>query len=127
GLWTLFYMPDTPVNAKVLYNIEKKAILRHVTINQTTFSRHNTQPSQVRPLLSSVQIWLLTQKVIFVSAGADNPSAYGTTLAHSFDYDSKQAALLNTPGGAIAFVLTSLAALAVRHHVLQRWAVFLMY
>ncbi|KAK4619572.1 hypothetical protein CLAFUW4_11343 [Fulvia fulva] len=123
GMWTFFCLPDTPMNAKFLTDVEKKAILQHVAINQTTISSRKIEWSQLKCIFSDVQVWLLVMNVVFVSAGSGILGTYGSMLITSFGYTSKQAALLNTPGGAIAFIFTILAALAVRHHILHRWAV----
>jgi len=67
GSMTVFYIPDTPMQAKFLSNAEKVALLNHVSINQTGIENHHFKIGQVWELILDPQIWLLMIMIALVS------------------------------------------------------------
>lgn len=122
GILSLIFMPDTPMQATFLTQAEKTALLHHVSVNKTGISGHKFEWHQVKELFLDPQIWMLAANTAIVSAGTGILNTYGATLIKSFGYDSKEASLLNMPGGAVAMFATLFFAWCVRYHHLQRWA-----
>ncbi|CAK3823547.1 MFS general substrate transporter [Lecanosticta acicola] len=122
GITSLIYLPDTPMTAWFLTDDEKAAILRHVAVNETGVHNSKFEPKQLVSLVADPQVWLLAFCCICASAGHGIIGNYSTTLIKSFGYDSKQAALLNTPGGAVGIVSIFAVAFLIRYNKIQRWA-----
>ncbi|KXT09227.1 hypothetical protein AC579_3507 [Pseudocercospora musae] len=120
GALSFIFMPDTPMAARFLTNLEKKALLQHVAVNKTGVSSHNIEWYQLKEVLVDPQVWLLTLNVIIVSAGTGILTIYGATLVKSFGFTSKEAPLLQMPGGVVAVVATLFFAYAVRQHWVNR-------
>jgi sugar phosphate permease len=122
GLWCLFFMPDTPMECKFLTKAEKTAILHHVSVNKTGIVNRKIEWHQLRELAIDPQIWLIAGGTVIISLGSGILGTYASTLIKNFGYTSKQASLLNMPGGAIAIVSTLGFGWIIRHHYLTRWA-----
>lgn len=67
GLCTLFFMPDTPMKARWLTDVEKVALLKHVSVNQTGIESRKFRPKQILEAACDPQMWLLTLSVVLVS------------------------------------------------------------
>lgn len=121
GLVTWLFLPDTPMNARLLTDAEKTAIIQHVAVNQTGVSSHKFDWSHVPAALTDPQVWLLTINTTVVSTGTGVVSVYTVSLIRSFGFTSREAALLTAPGGAVAVVLGVLIAFVLRHGLTPRW------
>lgn len=122
GVLAFIFMPDTPMSARFLTDLEKKAVLQHVAVNKTGVSSRKIEWYQLKELLLDPQIWLLTVNVIIVSAGTGILSIYGASLIKSFGFTAKEASLLQMPSGVVAVASTLLFAYAVRQHWINRVA-----
>ena len=67
GLCTMFFMPDTPMKARWLTDVEKVALLKHVSVNQTGIESRKFRPKQILEAACDPQMWLLTLSVVLVS------------------------------------------------------------
>ncbi|PPJ50507.1 hypothetical protein CBER1_07739 [Cercospora berteroae] len=123
GIVCLFFMPDSPIRAKFLNDAEKTALIHHVSVNQTGITGHKIEWHQLRELALDPQIYLLVLMNIFISLGSGILGTYASTIIKSFGYDSKQAALLTTPGGAICIVTCLISAIVIRYHIMPRWLI----
>ncbi|KAF2214256.1 hypothetical protein CERZMDRAFT_82991 [Cercospora zeae-maydis SCOH1-5] len=121
GLLCFFVMPDSPMRAKFLSDAEKTALLHHVSVNQTGVTGHNIEWHQLRELVLDPQMYLLAFLNISVSLGSGILNTYSSTLIKSFGYDSKQASLLNTPGGAVVIITCVIFAFVIRYHIMPRY------
>ena len=126
GVLSFCFLPDTPMSAKFLTDAEKTALIHHVSVNQTGITGRKIEWHQLRELCIDPQIWLIGILTILISAGSGILGTYATTLIKGFGYTSKQAALLNMPGGMIGIVTTLLGAWVVRYHILSRWTISVM-
>ncbi|KAM3422200.1 hypothetical protein BST61_g2566 [Cercospora zeina] len=123
GLICFFFMPDSPMCAKFLNDDEKTALIHHVSVNQTGITGHKIEWHQLRELAVDPQLYLLAFLNISVSLGSGILNTYSSTMIKSFGYDSKQATLLNTPGGAIIIVTCFISAFIIRYHVMPRYLI----
>lgn len=121
GVLTLLSLPDTPMDARFLSRPEKRTILRHVAVNGTGIHNSRFEVSQLKAVFLDPQVWLLFLSVSVTAIGAAILATYGTTMIRGFGYTSKEAALLNMPGGGITFVSVVSFAYLVRYKVLSRW------
>lgn len=67
GLATFIFLPDTPMKASWLSDMEKVALLKHVSVNQTGIQNRKFQSKQVLEALVDPQLYLLVLSVILVS------------------------------------------------------------
>lgn len=67
GAVTLFFIPDTPMEARFLSQREKVALLNHVSVNQTGIRDKTFDWKEIIEAILDVQLWLLTLIVVLVS------------------------------------------------------------
>ncbi|CAM6119286.1 unnamed protein product [Calypogeia fissa] len=109
--WTL---PDTPMAAKWLDNVEKVALLNHVGENRTGIKNHHFKISQLVELLLDVQMWLMIMITVLTSISGGLIITYSTTVIRNFGFSPKVSALLNTPSGAVSLIVNIIVAYGVR-------------
>ena len=68
GLCTFFFLPDTPMDATWLYDSEKVALLKHVSVNQTGIHSRKFRPKEIVEALCDPQLYLMVLSVVLVSA-----------------------------------------------------------
>lgn len=123
GVATAMILPDTPMSARFLSDVEKAAILHHVSKNQTGVENRRFKARQAIEVLLDPQIWLLTFITILISISSGVVTTYSATLIRNIGYNSRQAALLNMPSGAVSILSTLMAGFGIRFLPYgQRWA-----
>lgn len=121
GVCTFFFLPDTPMEAKWLSNIEKLALLKHVSVNQTGVQSRKFRPKEILEALLDPQIWLLLLSVILLSVSSGVITTYSVRLIKDLKYTSKQAALMNMPSGVVSIFFTLMVGYGIRRQS-HRWA-----
>jgi MFS family permease len=140
GLSTALFIPDTPMQAGWLSDADKVALLKHVSINQTGIQSRRFRPKEILEALCDPQLYLMLLSVVLVRnsfrTSANFPSnhlprqlsvssgvvtTYSATLIANLGYDSKHAALMNMPSGAVSIFFTLLVGFGVRKQS-HRWA-----
>ncbi|EME44780.1 hypothetical protein DOTSEDRAFT_173143 [Dothistroma septosporum NZE10] len=124
GVITFILLPDSPMQASFLTDGEKSAVLKHVAVNGTGVTNRAWNGHQIVSALRDPQLYLLTLSVIAVSVSAGIKTLYSTTLIRGFGYTSKEAALLNMPGGAVGATAVLIAGVCIHNHWIPRWAIF---
>lgn len=122
GVVVIFMVPDTPMTARFLNNDDKVALLEHIKVNQTGIENKHFHPGQLLEGLLDIGCWLLLINVVLQLCGSGVVTAYSATILKSFDYSSKEAALLNMPCGAVNMIATLSNATFVRYYG-RRWLV----
>jgi hypothetical protein len=137
GALTLWWLPDTPMNARFLNDREKVAILKHVSVNMTGISNNKPRPRELLEGLKDPQIWGLVLPGIFVSfftvpfSGAITDSfqasmssglsgTFSTTLIHQKGFTERQTALLNMPVGVVGIITNLTVGFGIRK-TSNRW------
>jgi len=143
GVAAIFLLPDSPMAPAVkwLSEVEKVALLLHISDNRTGVENRHFKVSQLVELLFDVQIWLMGLIIILVGATVEPLTltvshftdyrqitissgvinSYSVTVIKQFGYTSKEAALLNMPTGAVSGLFTLLVGFGTRH-TSHRWA-----
>jgi len=67
GLATILFIPDTPMDARWLNNAEKRALLKHVSVNMTGIQDRKFKPRQILEAFGDMQFYLMVLAVILVS------------------------------------------------------------
>ncbi|KAF7329664.1 MFS domain-containing protein [Mycena kentingensis (nom. inval.)] len=114
GVWTLFAMPDSPMDVSWLSEAEKRAAIQRVAVNQTGIKNTHFKWQHIRELVLDPQIWLLTSLIVITSLTAGLISFYSTTVIRNFGFSSERSALLNIPSGAVS-LLSCLATAYLAH------------
>ncbi|KFH46248.1 Thiamine pathway transporter-like protein [Hapsidospora chrysogenum ATCC 11550] len=121
GLCTMFFMPDTPMKARWLTDVEKVALLKHVSVNQTGIESRKFRPKQILEAACDPQMWLLTLSVVLLSVSSGVVTTYSATLIRNLGYTPKKAALMNMPSGVVSIFFTLLVGFGIRMRS-HRWA-----
>ncbi|KAG5946951.1 hypothetical protein E4U59_002519 [Claviceps monticola] len=127
GICTFLFIPDTPMKAKWLSDVEKVALLKHVSVNQTGISSRKFRYKEILEALGDPQIYLLLLSVILISISSGVITTYSSTLIKNIlsdrspDRAAKHAALLNMPSGLVSIAFTLIVGFGVRKQS-QRWA-----
>ena len=121
GTLTFFFIPDTPIKASWLSDIEKVALLQHVSENQTGVWSTSVNLKQIWEAFFDVQLWLLTITTILISVSSGVVTTYSSTLIANFGFTGPISALLNTPSGLVGIFFTLLVGYGIRK-VSHRWA-----
>lgn len=121
GSLVIIFLPDTPMKAKWLSDHEKVALLKHVSVNKTGIENRRFRAQEILEALVDPQIYLLLLSVILLSVSSGVVTTYSSTLIRNLGYDSKEAALMNTPSGAVSIFFTLLVGYGIRQ-ASHRWA-----
>lgn len=121
GLCVIFFLPDTPMQAKWLSNTEKLALLKHVSVNQTGISSNKFRFKEIIEAVLDPQIWLLLLAVVQLSVSSGVVTTYSATLIRNLQYTPKQAALMNMPSGVVSIFFTLMVGFGIRYGC-PRWA-----
>lgn len=144
GASVVFFLPDTPMKASWLSDSEKRALLRHVSVNQTGIENRKFRGKEIIEALLDPQIYLLLVAVVLVcgmfghdidmtcadaasqlSVSSGVVTTYSATLIKGLmDGDPKKAALMNTPSGVVSIFFTLFVGFGIRLQS-HRWAFIL--
>lgn len=123
GIATIFIIPDTPMTARFLNDVEKTALLNHVSVNKTGIQNKHFKIRHVLEVLMDVQLWLLTLITVLISISSGVITTYSATLIKNIGYTGPKAALLNMPSGAISIFATLMVGFGIRYYPSgARWA-----
>jgi hypothetical protein len=82
GILTTLFIPDTPMKARWLSDVEKVALLKHVSTNQTGIDNKTFRIEEIFEALLDPQMYLMLLSVVLVSPkqpsdqeDTDNPSS----------------------------------------------------
>jgi hypothetical protein len=138
GLCVLMFLPDTPMRARWLSDLEKVALLKHVSINQTGIQNHKFRGAEILEALTDPQLYLMICSVVLVCPFRLAPSVllltslqlsissgvvttYSSTLIRNLGYAAEEAALMNMPSGVVSIVFTLVVGYGIRKQS-NRWA-----
>lgn len=115
GVITFFFLPDTPMKARFLTDMEKAAVLHHVAQNQTGVQNTHFKLAHIWEALLDVQLWLLTLITVLISISSGVVTTYSATLIRNIGYKPDTAALLNMPSGIVSITATVVVGFGVRY------------
>ncbi|RAO73874.1 uncharacterized protein BHQ10_009886 [Talaromyces amestolkiae] len=121
GAVVFFYIPDTPMKASFLTEVEKVALLKHISENKTGVWNKKFNYKQIFEAVFDVQVWLLTLMVVLQSVSSGVVTTYSSTLIRNMGFSSPHAALLNMPSGVVSIVSTLAVGIGIRKAE-NRWA-----
>ncbi|OKL61076.1 hypothetical protein UA08_03076 [Talaromyces atroroseus] len=121
GVVVYFFIPDTPMKARFLSEVEKVALLRHISVNKTGIWNEKFEMKHIFESVLDVQVWLLTLMVVLQSVSSGVVTTYSSTLIRNMGFTGEQSALLNMPGGVVSIFFTILVGVGIRK-LDHRWA-----
>ncbi|KAK3340011.1 major facilitator superfamily domain-containing protein [Lasiosphaeria hispida] len=121
GICTFLFLPDTPMQAKWLTDAEKVALLKHVSVNQTGIENRTFRASEIVEALLDPQLYLMVVSVVLLAISSGVVTTYSSTLIRNLGYDSKRAALMVMPTGAVSIFFILLVGYGIRRQS-HRWA-----
>ena len=114
GIATIFVIPDSPMTARFLSEVEKTALLKHVSVNKTGIQNRHFKPKHLLEAVADIQIWLLVLITVLISISSGVITTYSATLIRNIGYTPPQAALLNMPSGLVSIFATLMVGFGVR-------------
>ena len=123
GIATALIIPDSPITARFLNEVEKAALLKHVSENKTGIQNRHFKPMHILEAVTDIQIWLLTLITVLISISSGVVTTFSATLIRNIGYTGPQAALLNMPSGIVSIFATLMIGYGVRFMDCgHRWA-----
>lgn len=123
GIATALIVPDSPMTARFLSDVEKAALLQHVSVNRTGVQNRHFKVRHLVEVALDIQLWLLTLITICISISSGVVTTYSATLIKNIGYSPPRAALLNMPSGVISIFATLMVGFGVRYIPSgHRWA-----
>ncbi|KAL0633011.1 hypothetical protein Q9L58_008073 [Maublancomyces gigas] len=113
GVWTFFYLPDTPMGAGFLDKNETVFVLERIGENQTGVQGKKFITSQAVELALDPQIYFMIMITVLCSVSSGVITTYSATIIKNFGYSGPNSALLNTPSGIVSIVVSILSSIAV--------------
>lgn len=120
ALVVIIFLPSTLDSAKFLGSTEKELLHRMLVLDQAGNGLKVFNIKGLYEVFIDPQVWLLTLLTALSVIPSGVITTFSAILISGFGYDSKQAALLNIPSGAVSIVATWAATYAVLKRI-PRW------
>ncbi|KAH8666921.1 allantoate permease [Xylariales sp. PMI_506] len=120
GIATALIIPDSPMTASWLSDEEKVALLKHISVNQTGVENKTFRGKEIIEAILDPQLWLISLANVCIAVSSGVINTYSATLIKSLGYTPSQAALMNTPGGAVSIFFILLVGFGARY-TQHRW------
>ncbi len=101
GSFMLYYLADSPMNARWLTETEKAMAVERVRANRTSIENHKWKWSQFKECLLDIQCWLLVLTFFLDDIPAGGVASFGSIVVKGFGFDTLYSTLLLVPLGVI--------------------------
>ncbi|KAI0952061.1 hypothetical protein AcW1_004259 [Taiwanofungus camphoratus] len=106
GVIVILFLPDSPVNARMLSKEERIAALERVRDDQGGVENKKWKKDQIVEALTDIRTWLIVLTTMLTSIPNGGLSNFSNIIIKSFGYTSKETLILSTPAGAVAAGMT---------------------
>ncbi|EEU41298.1 uncharacterized protein NECHADRAFT_46191 [Fusarium vanettenii 77-13-4] len=106
SLFVLWYLPDTPMNAKFLDERQKYHIVQRLAENQTGIANRKWKWYQAREALYDPRTWILFCFNISINIPNGGLQTFSSIIINNLGFTEQQTSLLNMPTD-VAFTLTT--------------------
>ncbi|KAJ5459192.1 hypothetical protein N7530_011136 [Penicillium desertorum] len=113
SLLVIFFLPNTPDEAKFLSDSEKRRIAQRLTDDQAGVGVKVFRLRSVLEAFGDLQTWLLVLLTILITFPSSVITTFSAILIKDFGYTSEQSALLNMPSGVVSIVATMVSTYAI--------------
>ncbi|KAG2077536.1 MFS general substrate transporter [Suillus decipiens] len=104
GIIVLAWLPDSPVNARMLTKEERIASLERVRDDQGGTENKKFKKEQVIETLLDVRTWLIVLATMLTDIPSGGLTNFSNIIIRNFGYTSKQTLILATPSGIVNVV-----------------------
>ncbi|KII94789.1 hypothetical protein PLICRDRAFT_192065 [Plicaturopsis crispa FD-325 SS-3] len=104
GIAVLVYMPDSPVNARMLTEEERVAAVERIREDQGGTENKTIKKEQVIETLADVRSWLIVLTTLLTSIPNGGLANFGNMIVENFGYTEKQTLILSTPGSLFGII-----------------------
>ncbi|OJA16978.1 hypothetical protein AZE42_00562 [Rhizopogon vesiculosus] len=104
GITVLVWLPDSPVNARILTQEERIASLERVRDDQGGTENKKFKKEQVIETLLDVRTWLVVLATMLTDIPSGGLTNFSNIIIRNFGYTSKQTLILATPGGIVSLL-----------------------
>ncbi|CAG9942981.1 unnamed protein product [Clonostachys rosea f. rosea IK726] len=104
GVFVLYWMPDSPMEAKYLTEREKYIAVERLRANQMGVASREWRWDHVWETATDLKTWCWFVCIVAISIASGGISTFGNLIVKSFGYDSFQTILFNIPFGVIQII-----------------------
>lgn len=101
GAFLVFYLPDSPMNARWLTEKERAQAIERVRENRTGVDSNVWKWSQFRECLTDIPCWLLVAATFLDDIPAGGVASFGSIVVKGFGFSTLYSTLLLCPLGVI--------------------------
>jgi len=101
GLWVVFFLPDSPLNARFLTEEERVATLERVRMDQSGTHNKHIKKYQIIETFKDSRSWVMVLIIMCIGLPNGGNSAFNNIITKSFGWTAQQSLLLGMPSGAI--------------------------
>ncbi|KAI0889272.1 MFS general substrate transporter [Annulohypoxylon maeteangense] len=101
GGFLLYYLPDSPLNARWLSEQDRALAIERVRSNRTGVENHVWKWSQFKECVLDIQCWLLVATTFLDDIPAGGVGSFGSIVVKGFGYSALYSTLLLVPLGVI--------------------------
>ncbi|KAH7920805.1 MFS general substrate transporter [Leucogyrophana mollusca] len=101
GIVVLIWLPDSPVNARILTREERIAALERVRNDQGGTENKKFKKDQVIEALLDIRTWLVVLATMLTDIPSGGLTNFSNIIIKNFGYTSKQTLILATPSGVV--------------------------
>ena len=108
-VWSIFvvwFLPDSPINAKFLTDKEKYYAVKRVSENKTGVNNDEWKWDQVREGFLDVRMYIVMLFNFGINIPNGGLSAYSSIIIHNLGFSSVKSSLMGIPTGVIASIAT---------------------
>ncbi|PWY76268.1 MFS general substrate transporter [Aspergillus heteromorphus CBS 117.55] len=102
----LYFMPDSPVQAKFLQEEDKLLAIERLRMNQQGLETHEWKWNHVKEACFDIKSFFWFALMFSISIPSGGISTFGSLIIESFGFDQFQTILFNIPFGAVQLLAT---------------------
>lgn len=116
----IFRLPPSPEHSKFLTPMEAEFVLQKLKEDHAGVGPKVVRKRSIIETFLDLQTWLLCLITVLTTISAGVVTYYSAVLITNFGYNSKEAALLNMPSGAVS-IISTLGVVYTVSYGWQRW------
>ncbi|KAI1764436.1 MFS general substrate transporter [Hypoxylon sp. FL1150] len=101
GGFLLYYLPDSPLNARWLSDEDRALAIERVRSNRTGVENHVWKWSQFKECITDIQCWILVATFFLDDIPAGGVGSFGSIVVKGFGFSTLYSTLLLVPLGVI--------------------------
>ena len=119
SVFIIFFLPDSPMNARFLSDKEKYHVTKRVISNSTGVETNDWKWGHVLEAFCDIKIYLIFLFNIGINIPNGGLSTFNTIIINNLGFNAMESSLMSMPTGTIATIITVLATTACTY--LENW------